>query len=138
VRSGDWLGNRNTKRAIGPFLRLCHLHRVQPVAENSRSNSSHDNPDRKVCLGIGWVCESRPDHPRSSGLFLVFHSPEKCARPERFGRIFWIVAALLVEIPFPCSLPIGAKKEPNVTASAMRRFFLVRGGGMRRSGTTMP
>jgi hypothetical protein len=32
LRSGDWLGNRNSKRA-GPFLRLCHLHRVQPVAE---------------------------------------------------------------------------------------------------------
>jgi hypothetical protein len=35
VRSGDWLGNRNSKRAIGPFLRLCHFHWVQPVAEHA-------------------------------------------------------------------------------------------------------
>jgi hypothetical protein len=33
LRSRGWLGNKNSKRAIGPFLRLCHLHRVQPVAE---------------------------------------------------------------------------------------------------------
>ena len=90
-----------------------------------------------MCAGIDTLFGVPGASFESAGLFLVFHSPEKCACPERFGRIFWIAAALLVEIPFPCSLPIGAKKEPNVTASAMRRFFLVRGGGMRRSGTTM-
>ena len=83
-------------------------------------------------------CSGFPVHRSSRRRYSSFSTALKNARPERFGRIFWIVAALLVEISFPCSLPIGAKKEPNVTASAMRRFFLVRGGGMRRSGTTMP